>query len=544
MRSASSMQTPPPTSTSASKRKAQQAQVAKLVRKSAANGGRKIATILPEPKNASSNSPLETSPQQFSNIQFSPEVFGSFAMAGPVTAPAYPQQKLFWDPHQGANAMNIDFGTSDTFADSFALDNSKHVDSFASNNDTMTMSHMASSSYDIDNVMGLSMQSSAAQDMNYLSSAGLITNSSASKLSNTVVDPSLLFSSPNRAPENMNMDISQRANHNEDMRPYAHQIRDAERERETSETRKPKRRRGPHTDSPAVKAALQALRGDEDEEDGPQVKSSKDDVPAKLFRNRGSSNRVTFEEAAHRSSSLQRRRSSHRSSSDRRLSKHTVTLTIGPDGRAKTETKILAEPGSASAMDAESDSGDTESLLSADDTHVASSRFSSFAVPTGNTQAKKLGRSGSKSDAHLQKSLYKSTQSHMIDPALTTTFINEPLGGSGDVESDFEIAQGSGNEKGDAQSELKKMRARSRASGQLHGLVSTSANHHSFDGNAYPASHALTPTQDLMQNISPTTITDPDLATPSTGRDSTISSNTTRCVCHNAESDGELMILW
>ena len=545
MRSASSMQTPPPTSTSATKRKARQAQVAKLVGESAANGGRKTAPIFPEPSIATSTSPVEASPQQFSTIQFSPEVFGGFAMAGPATAPAYPQQRLFWDPHQEPNAMNIDFGTSDTFAESFGLDNSKHVESFASNNDTMAMSHMTTSSFDIENAMGISMPSSAAQDINYLSSAGLITNSSASKVSNTVVDPSLLFSSPAQAPEHTNMNASQRTNRNEDMRPYAHQIREAERERESSETRKPKRRRGPHSDSPAVKAAVQALRGEE-EDDGPQVKSSKDAVPAKLFRGRRNSNRVTFEEVAHRSSSLQRRRSSHRSSSDQRRSKQTVTLTIGPDGRAKTETKIVAEPVSGSAMDAESDSGDTESLSSNDDVNMASSCFSSFAGPTGNTQVHKLARSGSNFKSHSQKSSYASTQPNLIDPALTTTFIHEPLGGSSGRDSDADPALDSGDEKGDAQSELKKMRARSRASGQFRGSVSTStsANRYVLGGNAYLPQHALTPTQDVFHNISPTTITDPDLTTPSTGRESTISSNTTRCVCHNPDSDGELMILW
>ncbi|KAL8830457.1 MAG: hypothetical protein Q9191_001419 [Dirinaria sp. TL-2023a] len=545
MRSASSMQTPPPTSTSATKRKARQAQVAKLVKESAANGGRKAAPIFPEPSNATPTSPVEASPQQFSTIQFSPEVFGSFAMAGPATAPAYPQQKLFWDPQQEANAMNIDFGTSDTFAESFGLDNSKHVESFASNNDNMALSHMTTSSFDIDNAMGISMPSSAAQDINYLSSAGLITNGSVAKLSNTVVDPSLLFSSPNQAPEHTSMNISQRTNRDEDMRPYAHQIREAERERESSETRKPKRRRGPQSDSPAVKAALQALRGEE-EDCGPQVKSSKDAAPAKLFRGRRSSSRLTFEDVAHGSSNHTRRRSSHRSSSGRRRSKQTVTLTIGPDGRAKTETKIVAEPVSGSAMDAESDSGDTESLSSNSEVHMASSRVLSFAGPLGNTQNKKLGRSGSNFNTHSKKSSYASTQPDLIDPALTTTFIHEPLGGSGDQDSDASIAVASGDEKGDAQSELKKMRARSRANGQFHGSASTStsANRYVFGSNTHPSQHALTPSQDVFHNISPTTITDPDLATPSTGRDSTISSNTTRCVCHNLDSDGELMILW
>ncbi len=43
----------------------------------------------------------------------------------------------------------------------------------------------------------------------------------------------------------------------------AHQIQDAEYEKQL-QTRRPKRKRAPEYDSPAVKAAMQALRGAED----------------------------------------------------------------------------------------------------------------------------------------------------------------------------------------------------------------------------------------------------------------------------------------
>lgn len=544
MRSASSMQTPPPTSTSASKRKAQQAQVAQLVKESAANGVRKTTPLFPKPSNAVAKSPAEASPQQFSTVQFSPEVFGSFQMGGPATAPVYPHQKLFWDPTAEANAMNIDFDPSNTFVDSFGLGNSKHMESFATNNDTMAMSHLATSSFDLGNVMGLSMTSSTPQNTNYLSSAGLITNGSASKLSNTVVDPSLLFSSPNRASEQMNMDSSHQANFNENMRPYAHQMKEAERERENSETRKPKRRRGPQNDSPAVKAALQVLRGEEDE-DSSQRSSSRNSMSANPLPKRVNSNRVTFEEVAHPPASLQRRRSSHRSGVARRPSRRTVTLTIGPDGRAKTETKIVAESAQGTAMDVDNDSGDTESLSSIEDAQMAISQPSSFAAPINITLPKNIGRFGSSSNLHSHKSSYASTRSNLIDPALTTTFINEPLGGSQDHDSDGEAALDSADEKGDAQSELKKMRARRRASGQLPGSGPIPGNHPPFAKDALvPGPALITPTQDLFNNISPTTITDPDLATPSTGDASTISSNATRCVCRGHDSKGGLMIMW
>jgi len=557
MRSASSMQTPPPTSSSASKRKAQQVQVAKLVKQSAANGGRTTTRIFPKPSNAVvSMSPAETSPQQFSTLQFSPEVFGSFPMAGPATAPVYPQQKLFWDPTQESNAMNIDFGTTDTFVDSFGLDVSKQLDSFASTHDPLHMSQIVSTSFDIENVMGLATSATApaAHDTNYLSSIGLITHSSHSKPLNTAVDPSLLFSSPSRAPEPLNVDIPYQAMHNDNLQPYAHQIRDARRERESSETRKPKRRRGPPTESPAVKAALETLRGEEvDRSHG----SAKAGSSAKAFSRHADGNRVAFEDpeasrdVTHTSTSVRKGKSLRRRSSSRLHPKHTVTLSIGPDGRAETQTQVLAEANSEFHMDLDSDSGDTESLSSHDgDAHIATSQPSSFAYPLNKASAPRLARFASNSKHHSHKSSYASTQASVIDPALTTSFISWPPGESKGTESEGETVVDFSNERGDAQSELKKVvrnRAQRRASEQRSRPGSGRdilENRNRHPGSAYATQQTLTPTQDIFNNISPTTITDPDLATPSSARDSVISGNATRCVCHSPDADGELMILW
>lgn len=549
MQSASSMQTPPPTSTSASKRKAQQAQVAKLLKESAANGGRKTTPIFPKPSNAAVlTSPVEASPQQFSSIQFSPEVFGSFSMAGPATAPVYPQQKLFWDPNQDNNAMNIDFGTTHSFADSFGLDSSKQMQLFASNNDLMAMSHMVSSSFDADNAMGLTMPvtASAVPQTNHLSSAGLITNGSRSKLSNTAVDPSLLFSSPTRATEQPLVDLPDQMMQDNNLQPYAHQIREAQRERESSETRRSKRRRGPPTESPAVKAALETLRGEEEDRSRQSLKADSSTKPS----HRGThSKRAPFEkpeaQSVRTSKALSTRTSNshgrHPPSQRQRVPK--VTFSIGPDGRAKTETQAVPDTQSESMMDVDSDSEDTESLSSEDDTFMATSRPSSFAYPTKKAALPKLGRFvSSGSTAHSQKSSYASTQMNVIDPSLGSTFISGPLLDPRGAESEVETEVDSDNEH--AQSELKKIvqnRANRRPSEQLReGMQSR----HMYAGNAYGFQQAVTPTQDMFNNISPTTITDPDLATPSSARDSTISGGSTRCVCHNSEADGEFMIMW
>lgn len=47
-----------------------------------------------------------------------------------------------------------------------------------------------------------------------------------------------------------------------------------------------------------------------------------------------------------------------------------------------------------------------------------------------------------------------------------------------------------------------------------------------------------------QSNASPTTLTDPDLATPSTDRNISNPSNSTRCICNSMDNGGHLMIQW
>ena len=589
IRSASSMQTPPPTGTSVSKKKAQQAQVAKLAKESTGSGRRKSTPIFPKPQTAApAESTIQPSPQPFSNIQFSPEAFGGFSMAGgPATAPVYPQNKLFWDPTQNADGLNLDFSTDDAFSDAFGIGLSKPMGSFVSTDDPMTISQITSTSFDVDNIMGLSMPSGTTppDQTNFLSSAGLLSGSQ-SKLGTTAVNPSLLFSSPSRAPEQAKVEAALQINQNEVMRPYAHQMMDAQRERESSQHRKSKRRRGPEADSPAVKAALEALR-DEDKERMIVQRTFRDSINARPPQEVRRAKKVGFECTQNeKSSSIHRRESkTRRVETNRKASNRTsVELTIGPDGRAKTQTKVVADQPVDLLMGIDSDSGDTECLSSEDEAKMMISKPSSFAYPSQPTHKPKASRFNPGSNAHSQKSLYASTmmsnssdgtlprsrktrrrvasglaldlnaatrsQRPILDPALTTTFISNPLGDSQGTESETETVIESDDDRGDAQSELKKIvkdRAQRRASSQIPALDGTDSRldfSNTPNSVPYPMQQNLTtPTQDMFNNISPTTITDPDLATPSTGRDSQMG-NSTRCVCHNTGSDGEFMILW
>ncbi|KAL8935401.1 MAG: hypothetical protein Q9216_005448, partial [Gyalolechia sp. 2 TL-2023] len=581
IRSAGSMQTPPPTSTSASRRKVQQTQVAKLARQPSATSRRMSSPGLVRGDNSEMTLPhIEASPG-FPSLQFSPEVF-SFHNSGPATAPAFPQQKLFWDPDQNHDAMSIDFGTNDGFALGIALD--KSLDPFVSGPDPNTPSKMPSASFQ-------ALDGSQDDLAVFPVSAKVPAKKfSKSRLAASVVNPSMLFSSPGHSSELVNMPSSQ-ADMESTLQPYAHQIRDAEREIKQLGPRKARRAKGTEVDSPAVKEALATLR-DEDT-DRPAMRRSITDSVLQSFDD-------THVKAALRERKAietQRRMSANRQQRDRRLSPYksaqppnrrtTLTLTIDSSGRAKTETKVVKAnntgPSSDSRMDLDSASGEEDSSTSSDDIDIATSHRQSFGFTKKKPKRGKLTRFALDSKSHSQKSSYASTftssstasgvkpisqrlmsnlSSQFDDPSLlplppsddrasSSTVISDRLDGRDTHESDTGTTVESDDGKGDAQSELKKIRQQRQQSTSRQASRSTQQRNQSFQYpnplstnpiQSFPYAESMTPNHDPF-NISPTTITDPDLTTPNSARDSHVSNESTRCVCRGTESDGDLMIL-
>ena len=266
------MQTPPPTSTSASRRRAQQAQVAKLVQQSASAGRRMSTPLFPKNQNGPvSAGPVETSPQPFSELQFSPDVF-DFSMTGPATAPILPQHKLFWDskPDDG---LSMDF--SDDLTSAFDRPNQPALDPFVSAHHHPTGSNLTTSSFSLsfpkNDLMHSSMTTAAStfDQGNHFSTDGSKRQNSSYPTRRLAhgVDPSLLFSSPGRSldsrdgPADSSVILDE-----ESLQPYAYQMQEARRELASGTISKPKKKRKPDVDSPAVKAALKTLRdGDADQ---------------------------------------------------------------------------------------------------------------------------------------------------------------------------------------------------------------------------------------------------------------------------------------
>ena len=594
-RSAGSMQTPPPTSTSASRRKGEPLQINKTSKGSAINLRRMSTPTGPKSKKGEGlPSQVEESPLQLGSLQFSPDGFG-FSMSGSATVPAYPQHKLFWDSNQNADGMSIDF-PYEPF--DLGLDNSKILDPFTSTHPKGNASHLPSSS-SLDEIgvkssrdmdLEIATTQGAANQTDFISSGLMIRNVPKG------VDPSLLFSSPSRPPQLSNP-IEKIPS--EALQPYASQVRDAQMDKEPGLDRAPKRRRKLYEDSPAVKAALQALR--EDTNSRTSTEEISDEVNPVQFHNaniRKSRVASRASEPSHRAGSARKihRTTYHPASVRPTKSRTAVTLTIDENGRAKTETRVIHETAESSGplleahVDVGFDSDESESASSSESDEMVISQPPSFALPNQKAGKPKLARFTTDSKTHSQKSSYASTlassnvgysvplsnQPHRrtssarrpgsssrresptkrrIHRARPLTVISDEVDRFGDgrvieVNSEAETVSTSDDDRGDAQSELKKIvrvREQSRPSTQAGAKKSSVI---------YPASRTQMPPQlfgamafsqgdgvNTLDNNSPTTITDPGLSTPGTGGDS-LAGEATRCVCPGYDIEGELMILW
>lgn len=617
MQSAGAMQTPPPTSTSASKRKAQQAQVAKLVKESAM-GGRTLSSPnfsqfeLPE-QNAEL---IQASPQLFPDLQFSPDVFG-FSSAGPATAPIYPQQKLFWDPNTSMGTMDMDF--TDVNHDPFGPHEPLNITSFMSTQPGSYSIAETSGFHTGSGPHGLLAQGHVSLPIAATTSA-IQSSSRASRKARTssrkvsanpkgheaAVDPNLLFSSSDRLEHTpLKPGISGAEHVREIRQPYLHQMQELRREQELGRGRRAKSKQA--LDMPVAPR--------EDKRPHPKRRSTDTAIRNGSIHMKKLS-QVSFLESSapvekgfppsmhSRSSPIKSRDTA--ASATKALKSHprtSVTFTIDDKGRARTETKVAVD-GSESETDVDIKTGvngrwgtsDSETSEDAE-TAITTSFRSSFTFPT--SKQPRLARFATDSISHSKKSSYSSTyessrsEHSFAGPSLTPHLHSSSSYASNDydlvgmrksrgagslssgttsdissivpdgLESEAETVVESDVANGNAQHAIKKVlkdRAKKKRAGNNPGSTSESRmkqrDHvHSPSkcqtqaSSRYPPP-VTTPTQPQDHggygdgfNISPTTITDPDIATPSTGRASSAGDGT-RCVCHSADNGGRLMIQW
>ena len=232
----------------------------------------------------SSTVQVETSPQQFPDLQLSPDIF-DFNVVGPATAPILPQHKLFWDSKDDGG-MSIDF--SEDLINPFDRPNRPALDPFVSAHHALAAPNGTTTSFSMgfpkDDLMQTSMTTVTASfnQENHVSTSG----ANDSKLFDNTrqlargVDPSLLFSSPGRSLNSG--DGSARSStmvDQESLQPYAYQMQEARRELASGAITKPKKKRKPDVDSPAVKAALRSLR----EGEADQAQLQQDSIDSKWY---------------------------------------------------------------------------------------------------------------------------------------------------------------------------------------------------------------------------------------------------------------------
>ena len=585
--SARSMQTPPPTSTTSSRRTAQEVQIARAMQENAPSREDKMSLQdISQIGNANAlATQIDESPIHFPNLQFSPDGF-TFPVSGPATAPVYPQHKLFWDPEQSGDTMALDLPMDDAFP-SMGLGLQRTLQPFVSDHHSLqgpqsvseTIAAMSSASTGFSmSDLTLPKHSIALSQTNLSSSTAIMTQgSSRGRHAGTVVDPSLLFSSPSRPPRSASQRIQ-----DDTLKPYATQLHDAQVEKELK-VKRPKRKRGAEVDSPAVKAATQALRGAEEQDS----QNSSDGAISSTFGGHIRSQSQHERHARRRHSKASPNRRSSRLVLDderpgsRNSKRASITFSIDASGRASAQTSFvdgLAPARPSSRMDVDIDSESSESSPSSSNEEIVFSQPSSFAYPVDRQKKIRSSRSHHSSRLHSQKSSYTSTlgsSSAVTGPSgsdskrryanmklsteappvrfqNTDSFI---MGALNPDESEAETVVETEGEKGNAQAELKKVLQR-RSSQKMTALPSGSGyRQNTLDNRSVQSTGAFTnifpnltpgrfPRPDPNKNISPTTITDPGARTPSTGQQSSGSNGTTRCICSHTESDGHLMIQW
>jgi hypothetical protein len=525
---------------------------------------------------------MQASPQLFPALQFSPDLFQP-QFPGPASAPAYPQQRLFWDP----NSANANGNTvTPVYQDPFGVSQNDFMPPFIP---SPAMSHgfentniIPDTAYDLPPSQPLQATVSASP---YFGDATFPAPFTASPRPPPPVaeDPSLFLSSPARRfgppPQSFN---STKPVTRVELQPYHHQIEESKREEEIERAKKTKLQRfsGPLQSSHSLRRpASPNIEG------RPGLKRSLTDSGAgeNTFHLRQQS-QVSFAEPVSvadgvtrrlsrggRSSPLKRlSRTSWQSSSDRPGSRHrtSLTFTIDKDGRAKTLVTTVPETVD-SHMNSDDDSADSDAdSLGVADFDIARSQNNTFAYPEDDPLHPPYAQPESEPRNHSKNSSYSSTmtssnstfhssrtssnfgsarpRSSRIDHTLMRTTqpqATQPrhsLAKSNQIDRSF-LDEDSEDERGDAQHALRAvLKDRPRSTSIQAGLIKRQSGP--------PAEfHSSPPVQDNRYgvfNASPTTITDPDLATPSTDRESYASNNSTRCVCNSPSPNGQYMIQW
>ena len=445
------------------------------------------------------------SPQLFttSSLQFSPDLFQPHLMSGHQTAPAYPQQRLFWDSSTPSGDV---FSTPRPYQDPFSLPQDHLTSPFAPS-PGMLPAYPASSNQQQPIVPSQAESSSrsTARPTSLDAHFPAPFTTSPRLAPPAAEDPSLFLSSPARrfGGPDTNTSFGRPA---PEKPAYHHQIEESKREKEFERARKAKARRSSgilssiiepkRSVSPASSNGRPGLRrsfthtgaGDRRHSyhqsqvsfaSNVSIQSNRSGV---LSRN-GRSSPLKISHDYNTYNTTQRKRTS-------------LTFTIDEDGRAKTVVTKLPDD---DLMDL--DEASTESDSDSTDQPIHSFAFEEQDESPAVSRLRKEWN-------HSKNSSYSSRQSsHASSNSTRTT-------------------------EGNAKEALRAI---------LHDRAPGNPARRSVSISQSQQFHSSPPVQQQGFNVSPTTITDPDMSTPSTDRGS---EGSTRCICNSNSPGGQFMIQW
>ncbi|KAE9379248.1 hypothetical protein N431DRAFT_155005 [Stipitochalara longipes BDJ] len=453
-----------------------------------------------------------------------------YPMSAPATAPVFSNTKPFWDPDASMSGMDLDFATD---VDIFNTGSHRITNSFdwGRNNqmfqETINVSQPGTiqpeqtTTTKRQRPLAPKLPTTTAElaaslpPFDFNSPAISDDPFSVAHLGGGV-DPGLLFSRSNSisAPSafaESDLPPARPVTSHMELKPYQHQLRESQRDQEEL-----RRSRGSRENSKPRRIERGSVSSPIKPSSRPGLQRSVSDSRSKRSQDR-------IIPRAGRISPVKHQRPISLTSIPELPMPRTrteVKFTIDANGRARTETVVVEEePKNTRGPSANEEWESSHYESSSDDEPLlVPSRNSSFALPT-QAKAPKLANfeTGSRGTDVRRHSASGYTHS---ESSSQRSFRRDSMGS--EAETVMEEDDGSG----DATLVLRKiMEERKKSQSKARN-----PRHHRYVSDNTPRG---TSRYSSSTNISPTTVTDPDGATPSSSR-----SGTTRCVCNNPDSEG------
>jgi hypothetical protein len=495
---------------------------------------------------------VQPSPNMFPSLQFSPDLFSQSPFA-PVTAPVYPQQRLFWDP----SMAGMDPNAMAPYQDPYVLPHD-FSDSFAS---TSTIMPSFQPSPQLPSQPEYSFPTvSRPMSTSFIDGAAFPAPFHTSPRMPPLRDdnPSMFLSSPARRFGNPDPHPLVPSNAIREKPAYYHQIEESRREKEAKRAKKSEVRH-PSVTRSVMEALRRPISPVKELRPGLKRSLTHSGIGGRQPHLRQPSHVSFLDNASQNSGSTSRSRTGrtsplkslaegmNRSSSSRNSKRTSVSLAIDENGVAKTVITKVPEDDNMDLDDDES-SDSAMSLRDETDFTALRSHQNSFAFvddeeidPPYNPRhsLQSHSKNSSRSTMASSHSLWHSSRTSSTTSAMRNTITKRNSMQRKQIRTDTHHSLLEAN-PGDAQQALRAIiQDRSRSTSANDDSV---GSHHSLQFNSSPP---IVQSQFSVFNASPTTITDPDLATPSTDRESSTSNGSTRCVCNSTNIDPNVvMIQW